>query len=228
MASVQRCSARRMWWIAVPIVGALLVGCGDNDRRPSSDDPGSDPGNPDEPGKPQTADPWHHREGAGEVVEPGTLITTTPGAGSFALVATGKAPPLVVSASDHPGVVRVVGDLQGDIARVTGVQSALAIDAVPAGAAEVVLVGTLGMSPLIDQLVSSGKLDVGGVAGRWETFVIQPVDAPMPGVSRALVIAGSDPRGTIYGAYEISRKIGVSPWYFFDDVPSPHRDASAA
>ncbi|HSR97811.1 MAG TPA: glycosyl hydrolase 115 family protein [Kofleriaceae bacterium] len=170
-------------------------------------------------------DPWHHREGAGEIVEPGTLITTTPVAGSFALVVAGEAPPLVVSAADHAGVVRVVGDLQADIARVTGVLPAVATDAVPAGAAEVVLVGTLGMSPLIDQLVSSGKLDVGGVAGRWETFVIQPVDMPMPGVSRALVIAGSDQRGTIYGAYEISRKIGVSPWYFFDDVPSPHRDA---
>jgi hypothetical protein len=88
-----------------------------------------------------------------------------------------------------------------------------------------VLIGTIGKSPLIDQLVSSGKLDAHDVAGRWETFVIQPIDAPMTGVSRALVVAGSDQRGTIYGAYEISRRIGVSPWYFFADVPATHRDA---
>src|SRR4029079_6229777 len=111
MASVQRCRACRMWWIAVPIVGALLVGCGDNARAPSSGDPG----------KPQVVDPWHHREGAGEVVEPGALITTNTAPGSFALVVAGQAPPLVVSAGDHAGVVRVVGDLQADIARVTGV-----------------------------------------------------------------------------------------------------------
>src|ERR1043165_10236533 len=142
MASVQRCRAYRMCWIAVPMVGALLVGCGDNARAPSSDDPA----------KPQAAAPWHRREGAGEVVEPGTLITTTPAAGSFALVVAGKAPPLVVSAGDHPGVVRVAGDLQTDISRVTGVLPALAMDAAPSGESEVVLVGTLGMSQLIDQL----------------------------------------------------------------------------
>jgi hypothetical protein len=208
--------------MAVPLIaGAWLLGCGDNTRGSSPEDPE----NPGDPENPQTVDPWRHRDGAGEVVEPGVLITTTPGPGSFTLVAAGKAPPLVVSARDHAGVVRVVGDLQADIERVTGVEPALAMDAPPAGAAEVVLVGTLGNSPLVDQLVSSGKLDVRGLAGRWETFVIQPIDTPMTGVSRALVIAGSDQRGTIYGAYEVSRRIGVSPWYFLADVPAPQRDA---
>ena len=46
-----------------------------------------------------------------------------------------------------------------------------------------------------------------------------------PGVRRAFVIAGSDQRGTIYGAYDVSKQIGVSPWYWWDDVPARHRDA---
>ncbi|HEX8904318.1 MAG TPA: glycosyl hydrolase 115 family protein, partial [Longimicrobiaceae bacterium] len=86
-------------------------------------------------------------------------------------------------------------------------------------AREVVLVGTLGRSPAIDALVRAGKLDTAGLAGRWETFVVQPVERPLPGVDRALVIAGSDRRGTIYGIYDVSAQIGVSPWYWWADVP---------
>jgi len=206
--------------MAVAAAGSvLLVGCGDNNRLASKPPP------PPPPDAPQAVDAWHHRPGAGTFVEPGALIRFAPGTGTFPLVAAGAARPLVVSSSDHPGVVRVVGDLKDDIARVTGVAPDVVLDQVPSGASEVVVIGTLGTSPLVDALVAAGKLDVHDVTGRWETFVIQPVDAPMPGVARALVIAGSDQRGTIYGAYEISRRIGVSPWYYFDDVPVAHRDA---
>jgi hypothetical protein len=88
-----------------------------------------------------------------------------------------------------------------------------------------VLVGTIGRSPLVDGLVSAGKLDVTGIAGKWETSLEQVVANPLAGVRRAVVIAGSDQRGTIFGAYDVSRQIGVSPWYWWDDVPSPHQDA---
>ena len=223
MAFIHGCSAWRPPTVGLAILGAtVLFGCGKNAAKPVMDAPAMDA---PEVQPPPVIDSWHHRPGAGTFVEPGELIATEPGPGRFTLVVAGKAPPLVVSSSAYPGVVRVVGDLKDDIDRVTGVAPAIAMDAVPAGATEVVLVGTIGKDPLIDQLVATGKLDVSDVTGRWETFVIQPVDAPMPGVARALVVAGSDQRGTIYGAYEISRRIGVSPWYFLDDVPSPHRDA---
>jgi len=52
-----------------------------------------------------------------------------------------------------------------------------------------------------------------------ESYVLQVVDQPLPGVERALVIAGSDRRGTIYGIYELSERLGVSPWYWWADVP---------
>jgi hypothetical protein len=144
------------------------------------------------------------------------------GDGRFALAAEGRTAPLHVSAAEHAGVVRAARDLVADVRRVTGTAPALAVGAVPPARA-VVLIGTLGRDSAIDGLARAGKLDVSGVAGRWEAFVLQVVDRPMPGVDRALVIVGSDRRGTIYGIYELSRRIGVSPWYWWADVPVRHR-----
>ncbi|MGK5685272.1 glycosyl hydrolase 115 family protein [Actinoplanes sp. URMC 104] len=145
-------------------------------------------------------------------------VATEPGPGRFPLVAGGRAAPVVVSKDDHAGVIRVVDDLQTDIEKVTGVRPAVGHDTIPAGR-DPVIVGTLGKSPLIDRIVARGKLDVRGLRGKWETTVEQVVTDPLPGVRRAFVIAGSDQRGSIYGAYDLSRAIGVSPWYFWDDVP---------
>lgn len=144
------------------------------------------------------------------------------GEGRFALAAEGHAAPLHVSADEHVGVVRAARDLAADVERVTGTAPALARGGVPA-ARQVVLVGTLGRDAVIDGLVRAGKLDVREVAGKWEMFVLQVVERPAPGIDRALVIAGSDRRGTIYGVYELSRQIGVSPWYWWADVPVRHR-----
>jgi len=152
-----------------------------------------------------------------------TYLDARSGPGRFPLVAAGRAAPLVVSASDHPGVVRAVGDLAADVNRVTGVTPAVVLDS-PGRQRDVVLVGTIGRSPLIDGLIASGKLDVSGIAGNWETSLEQVVADPMPGVRSAFVIAGSDQRGTIYGVYDVSRGIGVSPWYWWDDVPPRHQD----
>lgn len=152
---------------------------------------------------------------------PPSYLATTPGPGRFPLVAKGRAAPLVVSGSDYPGVVRVVTDLRSDIAAVTGVRPAVSVGQVPPGAGAV-LIGTIGRSPLIDGLVSAGKLDVTGLAGRWETSLEQVVDDPLPGVRRAFVIAGSDQRGTIFGVYDVCKGIGVSPWHWWDDVPPRH------
>ena len=68
-------------------------------------------------------------------------------------------------------------------------------------------------------LISSGKLEVNVLEGKWESFVITTIKDPMPGIDQALIIIGSDKRGTIYGIYELSRQIGVSPWYYWADSP---------
>ncbi|MFD5478656.1 glycosyl hydrolase 115 family protein [Streptomyces hawaiiensis] len=156
--------------------------------------------------------------------DPGSYISFTPASGSFPLVRSGRAVPLVVSGNDWPGVLRVAGDLQSDIQRVTGVRPALVRDQAP-NAPEIAIIGTIGRSPLIDRLIAAGKLDVKAIRGKWETSLQTVVDRPMPGVERAFVIAGSDQRGTIFGAYDVSRGIGVSPWHYWDDVAPVHRDA---
>jgi glycosyl hydrolase family 115 (putative glucuronidase)/glycosyl hydrolase family 115 len=154
----------------------------------------------------------------------GGYLSTRPGPGTFPLVAGGTAAPIVVSAADHAGVIRVADDLRGDIATVTGTEPAVLHDRLPAGR-DPVIIGTIGKSPLIDRIVAAGRLDVRGVRGKWETTVEQVVEHPLPGVRRAFVIAGSDQRGSIYGTYDLSRALGVSPWHFFDDVPAVHRGA---
>jgi hypothetical protein len=138
--------------------------------------------------------------------------------GAFALSSAGRVAPLCISSQDFPGVARVARHLQNDIALVTSVTPTLSVDSLPPSR-EVVLVGTLGRNPLIDQLVRDRRIDVTGIAGQWEACLIQPVEAPFPGIDRALVIAGSDKRGTIYGMFDLSANVGVTPWYWWADVP---------
>src|SRR5262245_13849644 len=141
-------------------------------------------------------------------------VTTSPSSGGFVLVQSGRAAPIWVDASDWPGVVRAARDLQADVTRVTGVTPAIGHDAAPSDA-RLVIVGTVGRSALIDRLAREGRIDVSAIQGRWESFFLQTVRDPLPGVSSALVIAGSDKRGTIYGIYDLSEQIGVSPWYWW-------------
>ena len=148
-------------------------------------------------------------------------FTTSPGA--IRLSGNGVAAAIVVDSQDYPGVLRAARDLQTDIERVTKIRPALINDP-PASATDVVIVGTLGKSRLIERLVRAGKLDADSITGRWESFIIQVVPQPWPGVKSALVIVGSDKRGSIYGLYDVSEQIGVSPWYWWADVPVKHRD----
>lgn len=136
--------------------------------------------------------------------------------GAFRLAAGGTAASILVSGEDWQGVVRAAGDLGQDIGRVTGTAAQVVKADTPRQGS--IIVGTIGKSPLIDGLVKAGKLDVDGVRGQWESFVIETLDG-------SLVVAGSDKRGTIYGIYDISEKIGVSPWYWWADVV-PRKSAS--
>jgi len=131
---------------------------------------------------------------------------------------------LYVDNADWPGVARAATDLQGDLNRITGHTPAMVHEA-KTMSPTMVLIGTLGKSLLIDQLVRDKKIDVTSLAGKWESFFLQTVANPLPGVTQALVIVGSDKRGTIYGVYDLSEQMGVSPWYWWADVPVPHHDA---
>jgi hypothetical protein len=152
------------------------------------------------------------------------VVETTAAAGSLRLVQGGAAAPLVVDSADFPGVIRAAHDLQADIERVSGAKAAFVADG-KGLSGEIVLIGTIGKSALIDRLIRTHKIDVSPVQGKWEATLTQVVEHPLPGVSRALVIAGSDKRGTIFGIYDFCEQIGVSPWYWWADVPPAHHDA---
>ncbi len=151
----------------------------------------------------------------------GSAVRFEKGENGFPLSSSRRSAPLCVSSSDFPGVLRVVGLFGNDIASVTGARPAIVRDSTP-HVREIVLIGTMGKSPVIDRLVRENRLEVRGIAGEWETSLVQTVEHPFPGVDRALVIAGSDRRGTMYGMLGISGRIGVSPWYWWGDVPVRH------
>jgi hypothetical protein len=142
----------------------------------------------------------------------------------FALDSGAVAATVVFAAEDAKVVDIAAHDLALDVERVTGRRPVVRVGA--AGLrGPAVLIGTLGASALIDGLIAAGKLDVGSLPGAWESFVIATVEHPLPGVARALVIVGSDRRGTAFGVYELSQAIGVSPWYWWADV-APRKKAA--
>ncbi|MGC4074903.1 MAG: glycosyl hydrolase 115 family protein [Nibricoccus sp.] len=142
--------------------------------------------------------------------------------GSFPLVANGKAAPVFVDSNDYPGVLRAATDVCSDVERVCDIKPVLSFDR-PSQLEAIVIVGTLGRSALLNQLVKEGKLPAGDIEGKWESFIIATVSDPLPGIGKALVIAGSDKRGTIFGLYELSEQMGVSPWYWWADVAPKKR-----
>lgn len=155
---------------------------------------------------------------------PAPWILDRPTSNAFALAGDDDVADLVLSPDDAPVVRLAAQGLADDLGAVTGRTPALKQqnDALP-GRPQV-WIGTLGRHPAIDRLVAARRLDVRDLKGAWESFVIAVVERPAPGVPRALVIVGSDRRGTAYGAYELSRAIGVSPWRWWADVPPPRRD----
>jgi beta-xylosidase len=139
------------------------------------------------------------------------------GADFFPLVENGKPVPVISDANDHKGVLRAVGDLKDDFRKVSG-------NLPSASGRTALVVGTVGKSAIVDKLIRDGRIDPNELAGKNEKYVIRTVDNPTEDIQRALVIAGSDKRGTIYGIYELSAQMGVSPWYWWADVPVEHRE----
>ncbi|MBR2064727.1 MAG: glycosyl hydrolase 115 family protein [Bacteroidales bacterium] len=142
-----------------------------------------------------------------------TLPTVSPD--RFTLVADGKPTPIVVSQTEDRAVLIAAENLVEDFERVTGNRPALSETV---SAERAIIIGSVD-SPIIKDLVARGKFDISGLQGCNEKYLIQTVSEPVDGVGEALVIAGSDRRGVVYGIYEISEQIGVSPWYDWADVP---------
>ncbi|MDR3133745.1 MAG: hypothetical protein LBU42_06945 [Prevotellaceae bacterium] len=135
----------------------------------------------------------------------------------FLLASNGKTLPILVDVNPDKGIERAINDLRNDFELVTQTKPEL-IRQLPASG-NLIFAGEIGKSHFIDVLVQSKKIDVTSLRGKRERYMIQTVLNPFDGVDEALIIVGSDKRGTIYGIYELSEQIGVSPWYWWADVP---------
>lgn len=129
---------------------------------------------------------------------------------------------IYMDTNDCKGVSYAAHALLKDIKSVSGATATLTSDAGFLKKADTVrpaiLVGTIGHSAAIDQLVKQKRINGNLLKGKREKFIITLIDGQ-------LVIAGSDRRGTIYGIYELSQQMGVSPWYDWADVPIEHHDS---
>lgn len=147
----------------------------------------------------------------------GITVTGDAPDGYFRLIENGAPCTILFQGGDLKGVDIAVGNLAADFGRAS--QSVAPVVSSPDSVkGSPVIVGSIG-SPLISSLVKSGKIDGTQLKGKNEKYLMTVVDNPVPGIDKALVIAGSDRRGTIYGVYELSEQLGVSPWYDWADVP---------
>jgi hypothetical protein len=124
---------------------------------------------------------------------------------------------IVVAQTDFAGVHIAARNLAEDFARVTSkspspVEILTSEQDGPANAAgTAIIVGSVETSSILQRLEQDGKLDFGKIRGKWESYTTSVVDKPFDGCRSALVIAGSDKRGAIFGVYSLSEQLGVSP-----------------
>ncbi|WP_339617012.1 glycosyl hydrolase 115 family protein [uncultured Gilvimarinus sp.] len=147
-----------------------------------------------------------------------SYLTDTPEPTDLRLVDGRKTATLYHANTADSAIVLALDDLKDDIKRVTGKSPSVTSDLTKLGK-QAVIAGEIGRNELIDRLITQKKIDVSEIANRWEGYLIQVVQNPLAGVEQALVVAGSDRRGVAYGLYNISEHIGVSPWYWWADVP---------
>ncbi len=140
------------------------------------------------------------------------------GASDFPLIRSAQPASILIDRAADPAVRHVAADFAADLGRVSGHRPDVIAD-VAAVKGNAVIIGVLGHSPIIDGFVKAGKIDAADMAGQWEAYRQIVVAKPLPNIAQALVIVGADRRGAVFGTYDLSRKIGVSPWYWFADVP---------
>ena len=148
----------------------------------------------------------------------GIVISEKNGPAVFPIVSVKGATAIYVDKNDHWLMHRAAELLRQDLEMLTG-QKATIISTMPQSSDHLIIIGSLDSSAIIQQLAAEKKIQAGGLAGQWEKFLIQTVKDPAKGIRNALVITGSDKRGTAYAVFELSKQMGVSPWYWWADVP---------
>ncbi len=143
--------------------------------------------------------------------------------GDFPLVSNNQTADIYVSNEDFKVVKIAANGFASDVERVANTKPKIK-DAIEKLTKNVVIIGTLNKNALIESLIKDKKLDVSLIQNKWESFIIATIKNPFPNVENALIIAGSDRRGAAFGVYEMSQKIGVSPWVWWADVAPEKRE----
>jgi len=146
--------------------------------------------------------------------------------GAFPLFERGHATSVYVADEDEAPVHTAVHAFVGDVEKVAGIRPATISDPSLHGERQIIIVGTLGHSPILTQLAQRHQLDTSAVIGKWESAPVSVVDEPLPGIRSALVVTGSDARGAAFALFDLSRGIGVSPWNWGADVPVQHHTSA--
>ena len=123
------------------------------------------------------------------------------------LLENGKAAPILVESSAFEGVKRIADTVAEDICLVTGKKpEVLSEKELQCGAVfdRMIFCATLGYSALLETLTARGLIDADKIREKREVFCLRLVENPFDGVKQALVICGSDKRGTIYGMFTLS------------------------
>jgi Glycosyl hydrolase family 115/Gylcosyl hydrolase family 115 C-terminal domain len=144
-------------------------------------------------------------------------IADKPGKKDFPIVSS-SATPVVFDVKDDSLVSIAATLFSDDVERVTGKRPVLKNTI--GTHKDIIIIGTLEKSGFIQELVKAKKLDINALKGQWDGYRIQVIDKPFKGINRALVIAGANKRGAAYGILELSAQMGVSPWYWWGDVPT--------
>ena len=137
--------------------------------------------------------------------------------GAFVFAST-EAVSICVDPNDDWLVNKAASLLQHDIELVTGKKPLIVTD-LSSASKNTVIIGTINGSSLIKKLIIAKKIDVNSIKGKWEAFQLQTIGNALPGIQNALIITGNDKRGAAFGTFELSRQMGVSPWYWWADVP---------
>ncbi|HRG93644.1 MAG TPA: glycosyl hydrolase 115 family protein, partial [Chitinophagaceae bacterium] len=147
-----------------------------------------------------------------------TIVASQPGSNTYDL----RNASICVDMDDHATVQLAAGFLQQDMEAVTGNRPEIKTS-FKGCTGNIIIIGSLEKSAMIRELLLQKKIRVDHLKDKWEAYQVFTVSNPVKGVANALVITGSDRRGTAYGVFEFSKQLGVSPWYWWADVPVPEK-----
>jgi hypothetical protein len=136
---------------------------------------------------------------------------------SFPLVATNSTATILFDSAEEKVIHITANCFSEDAARITG-KSLNIQHRISATNSPVVIIGTIGKSSFIQSLIQAKKVDVSNIEGQWENYKVIIINHPFKNIDKALCIVGSDARGTSYGVFELSRIMGVHPFYWWADI----------